>query len=823
MTTLTYKGRLPGVVCEAALPRRESNPLRLDVTGFVGFAERGPLNTPVFVEDISQYRAIFGGDLLVARTGGLPIYAYLPQAVQSFFDNGGRRCYVVRVANERDARPNRFEMPGMVTWDGTDLRRVVAPAAWVGRWSDRMHVGTQLHRTPLRLPAHADHYRPNLAANSVALDLEVPSVTLVQPGDVLALHFANDLTLLLRAATVEVTNAAPATLHDLSITVTATATLPLRLALEPPPDVPAQVERLDALGWQALPGALSALAAGPEGVAFSLPEVAPVQEGDLLRLTFAGVTLLFPVARVDWAYDATSDTRFQRVLSRQLLEPILLTAISGTLTQVDYLGFDLLIREGNETLEVWPDTRFGNWTSLLATGTVRASELGQRSLRLGAPAEANFFPLGMDALPVFNRPLPDPESSGKDGLDAFEPAALFLDPQFTGYGARTIMRRAEELLYLSNPPQPLIKLHSLIPVQEVALIAVPDLVHRPWHAPEPLTEPSEPPPPPPSPPDLSRFQDCPDAEPVEPEPERPTSEPLEVVALANDLLPEQFAQQLALAPVTVPAWEYGPSELDALVGVQETLINLCAARADMLAVLSVPEHFARRELVDWQQQLTGIPAFRDGNPLSYAAIYHGWPQIREPATPEVAPLRNVPPDGAICGMIAARESRRGPWIAPANESLRGVVGLTPVLNEDDWLVLFDRQINLIRQQPGRFTLMSAHTLSSDYLFWQISVRRLLILLRKLVLREGDQYVFEPNDTRFQRRVQIGFERRLNRLLEAGGLAAFQVITGDAVNTRNDYDNGRLIIEIKVAPSQPVEFISVVLLRSGENLLQVIER
>jgi len=65
---LTFRERLPGVVCEAALPPPREAPLRLDVAAFVGFAERGPLDLPVAVEDISQYHEVFGGDLLLART-----------------------------------------------------------------------------------------------------------------------------------------------------------------------------------------------------------------------------------------------------------------------------------------------------------------------------------------------------------------------------------------------------------------------------------------------------------------------------------------------------------------------------------------------------------------------------------------------------------------------------------------------------------------------------------------------------------------------------------------------------------------------------------
>src|SRR5512146_202774 len=119
-TPLTFRNRLPGVVCASTLPPRDE-PLRLDVAAFVGFAERGPLDLPVAVEDMSQYKAVFGGDFLIARTrlGGQPVYAAFPQAVKAFFDNGGRRCYVVRVAGE-NARPNRFCVPGLLAWQTND-------------------------------------------------------------------------------------------------------------------------------------------------------------------------------------------------------------------------------------------------------------------------------------------------------------------------------------------------------------------------------------------------------------------------------------------------------------------------------------------------------------------------------------------------------------------------------------------------------------------------------------------------------------------------------------------------------------------------------
>src|SRR6476469_508094 len=121
---LTFQGRLPGVVCQAALPPAAEDPLRLDVAGFIGFAERGPLNTPVALEDLSQYQAVFGRDLGIARDGGLPAYAALPGAAEAVLDYGGRGCKAALVAGAT-AWANRARLPGLVA--GDDSGRFALP------------------------------------------------------------------------------------------------------------------------------------------------------------------------------------------------------------------------------------------------------------------------------------------------------------------------------------------------------------------------------------------------------------------------------------------------------------------------------------------------------------------------------------------------------------------------------------------------------------------------------------------------------------------------------------------------------------------------
>jgi Bacteriophage tail sheath protein len=65
--------------------------LRTDVAAFVGIAERGPVRRAVAVESWKQFQAIFGGAF---------VHGYLAYVVRAFFENGGRRCWVVRVESD---------------------------------------------------------------------------------------------------------------------------------------------------------------------------------------------------------------------------------------------------------------------------------------------------------------------------------------------------------------------------------------------------------------------------------------------------------------------------------------------------------------------------------------------------------------------------------------------------------------------------------------------------------------------------------------------------------------------------------------------------
>ncbi len=289
--------------------------------------------------------------------------------------------------------------------------------------------------------------------------------------------------------------------------------------------------------------------------------------------------------------------------------------------------------------------------------------------------------------------------------------------------------------------------------------------------------------------------------------------------------------------VTRDAQSYEP---EMLLAVHRSLLRLAAARGDLLAVLALPAHYRPEEAVAHVQDLkdahaAAVPvavapagvAFNlpldasEARAFSFGALYHPWAGVRELSSGDAA-LTRMSPDGIAAGLIARRARARGAWIAPGNEPLPGVLALSPALARESRDALLEAAVNVIVQEPRGFVPLSALTLSDDTELEQINVRRLMSLLRRLALREGATYVFEPNDAAFRRTVQRGFEGLLGRMFERGAFAgriastAFQVTTSASVNPPQQVDAGRFVVELRVAPSLPMTFLTVRLVQTGDR-------
>ena len=268
---------------------------------------------------------------------------------------------------------------------------------------------------------------------------------------------------------------------------------------------------------------------------------------------------------------------------------------------------------------------------------------------------------------------------------------------------------------------------------------------------------------------------------------------------------------------------------DTLLAVQRALLRMCAARGDLFAVLNLPEDFEEKEVfahvgaLKLPRGLTGatggVEPFSadEANVLSFGAIYYPWLLTREE---DLAKFRSIPPDGAICGTYAKRADERGAWIAPANESLQDVLGLAKDVRRERFSDFQNNLINLIRREPSGFLALDSDTLSDDADLRPVNVRRLLSLLRRLATKHGAEYVFEPNSESFRRQVQRGFEALLDLMFRRGAFAgktpanSYQVVVSGAVNDPRSVDAGRFVVELRVAPSLPLKFVTVRLVQAG---------
>jgi phage tail sheath protein FI len=260
---------------------------------------------------------------------------------------------------------------------------------------------------------------------------------------------------------------------------------------------------------------------------------------------------------------------------------------------------------------------------------------------------------------------------------------------------------------------------------------------------------------------------------------------------------------------------------------------MCAGRGDLFAVLALPERFGADQAIDHAARLQTIVRGGVGDDvplapgeeraLSYGALYHPWIVTRDAA----GALQRTPPDGAACGVMAARAIARGAWVAPANEPLQATVALTRAIPDDRRLELADAAVNLVRRDPRGFMVLAADTLSLDPELRPINVRRLLILIRRVALRHGVRYVFESNDDALRRTVERTFAALFDGLFARGAFAgktpeqAYRVNCGPSVNPPTQIDLGRFAVELRVAPSLPMSFLTVLLVQAGDGL-QVIE-
>ena len=777
----------PGITFQSEIPTAVSLP-RMDIAAFVGFAGKGPLNLPVAIESYLDFVKTFGDRYSLAwdSESNIQQTACLAPCVESFFSQGGQRCWVVRVAQVETAETATFPLAGLLKTTPGGYIPLSAQARYPGSWSDTYQAKAELLVSPQMLPSttvQAD------ADGNVHLSLQ--NAQNLQAGDLLQLDFHDQRHRAYVAVpgqqqiaeTLSFKGQKAYWFHRLrSLDAAQTAGNQSRLEISGNAQ-----EFKSALSFA---GTLALASTGTGTLVPTVPFVIDLEAGDWLKFKGDGKTFWLLVASI------SADSRIE---------------LSSVWTE----GIDTANRS-------WMEASVQALKTRLQSKTTSDSEYGAP---LDSPLIMDLLegevalPLGLDnAMPwrsaqISNRPALVRDGLVPQGKDYTQLTQqdwqtfitdIFLDPSLRRVDVRALLSEASARYYIQA--KPLIGIHSLFPIDEVSLIALPDAAHTGWRL-------------------LERQSTVVFAE------ERSTSaeERCDKSNVFKPCTKEKEKQQTdhvgnsTLMPTASTVdWQLLPAEEDSIKGlleVQRSLVRFVTARGDAIAILDLPKHYSTAAVTRYQQQLSQ-QIRTDGNTTdSYTAIYHPWLVNKDIN----GALEHTSPTGSISGIMATQSLRKGAWTAAANKAIQNMIATVSPLNTTEEKTLHAAHINPIRFRPQGLVTWNNATLSSDLDLANIGVRRLLILLKRLAVREGQRYAFSSHTTAFRRRIKQQFENILTRLFDLGAFAgsspaeAFQVVIEDAASHHYAVEQGQMKTELRIAPSQPMTFITVRLIQTSHGL------
>jgi phage tail sheath protein FI len=261
---------------------------------------------------------------------------------------------------------------------------------------------------------------------------------------------------------------------------------------------------------------------------------------------------------------------------------------------------------------------------------------------------------------------------------------------------------------------------------------------------------------------------------------------------------------MVVAPDLMTAYEASEIDMKGVQGVQQALIDYCELVRYCFAILDCPPSMMPQEMKEWRLTVN--------YDSTRAALYYPWIEIAN-MTGTGSSTRMVPPSGHIAGVYAMVDGTRGVHKAPANETIRTVLGLEVQVTKGEQSLLNPIGVNCIRAFPGRgIRIWGARTLTSNASWRYIPVRRLFNMIEESIERGTQWVVFEPNDPFLWGRVRRDVGAFLKTVWGSGALFgaspadAFYVKCDEETNPPELRDLGQLVVEIGIAPVKPAEFV-----------------
>jgi len=790
----------PGVYFESVDTASTEVPsLRTDIAAFVGVVGRGPVHRATAVESWVQFQSTFGSFLP---------NAYLAYSAKAFFENGGEKLYVVRVAapqattttNPAFPQPadgssslvlsfEGFAAGAVVTAQQTavanapgvqpadrlsslvdtvagfpegSLVQVTQPVPFFQAWhrvrsvdpaTNRLYWQTALESQFLLTP-------PMTLTSFHEADLVVSQVTLSPP----TLTWMNGLGPEFNVSqSIQFdTGAAPAggTFNDAAGLGT------LRLEASSPGSwgdavaVSVSHSSLAATAASSLPQPASGLYSLVQSVVgfpqFSLVRVYQTQSS-LPVVAYRTVTTVNPATNLlQWDLSLTPQFDVTQPISFETVEFSLTVDVGGS-SQETFSGLSL-----NPSHPRYVE----NVVNPRTMKRVAPPQVGMPSQYIRVKDLHSTTP------PPGN--LPDPSASqlsdgvlslwgGRDGIAALRVTDYTGDP---GSEKKWGIRALED-------------------VDEISIVAVPDIL-------------------------------------IEPSPAVVYTAPPQ--APVNPCLPCSAATPAAPQPVPPPVEATPRFSLDEIFQVQQALIEHCAAMQFRFAILDPPDFGYPKQHVD----LGEVQSWRQRFDTMFAALYYPWILVLDPLNLGNQIVRRIPPSGHVAGVYANTDLTVGVHQAPANSVVQWAQDLTSEVTPEMQALLNPIAVNCIRSFSGRgIRVYGARTLSSDASWLFVNVRRLVSMIEHALEISLQWVVFEPNNIHLWNLVRVSVTNFLESVWQKGALMgntaaeAFFVTCDLTTNPLAVTEVGEMIAEIGVAPALPAEFV-VFRLGQVQDTLEVSE-
>lgn len=254
---------------------------------------------------------------------------------------------------------------------------------------------------------------------------------------------------------------------------------------------------------------------------------------------------------------------------------------------------------------------------------------------------------------------------------------------------------------------------------------------------------------------------------------------------------------MVACPDIVAAYQWGVATEEDVKAVQTAILNHCENMKDRFAILDCPVGLNVQDMISWRKDKMNFDT-------KYGALYYPWIKVDG---------RLLPPSGHVAGVYARVDSERGVHKAPANEIVRGAIGLERNVSRNEQDFLNPIAVNCIRTFPNQgIRIWGARTLSSDAQWRYINVRRLFSNVEESILQNTNWIVFEPNDQFLWSAIKRDIGAYLTNVWRSGALfgktpqEAFYVKCDEETNPKELRDLGYCIIEVGMAPVKPAEFV-----------------